>query len=196
MRRRAFLTSCAALTAVGSAGCTSQAESPSPARHRKIVSVSDVRRTTPDSFDNVSRNQRPTGLEFHVDVADEIITSDSTARVALKYTNTGDETLEVNLNPDQPDPITSVTENPGLVLLSDAYDPTRSSDTCWKPTEDGFPAPAVAYQHPIEPGETVTLPYDVWAAPKQETRCIAPGDYQFEPLYGSFRITVTRAEPT
>lgn len=194
MYRRTFLASFAALTAGGSAGCTSRAESVSTPPYRKIIAVSNVNRTTPESIDNVSREQQPTELEFRVDVTDETITPDSTAQVALKYTNTGEDTLEVNLNPDHPNPITSDDETPGLVLLSDAYDPTRASDTCWKPTEDGFPVPAVAYQYPIEPGETVTLPYKLWAAPDQEASCITLGDYRFEPLYGSFTITVRRAD--
>ncbi|MFB6303001.1 MAG: hypothetical protein ABEH78_09100 [Haloferacaceae archaeon] len=129
-------------------------------------------------------------------MTDATITPDATARVTLTYANTGDDRLRLNVHPERPDPVHSVEENPGLVFLSDAYDPTRASDTCWKPAEDAFPVPAVAYQYPIEPGDSVTLPYEVWAAPGQEADCIEPGDYRFDPLYGTFTVAVKRAAAT
>lgn len=190
MNRRSYLSSIAALTA--GAGCLGRASDGTPDRVGKTVSVSDVGRTTPDSVENVDADERPTHLEFDVEVRDATITANSTARIALEYTNTGADALELNVYPEQPDPVSSVDANPGLILLSDAYDPARTSDTCWKPERDAFAVPAVAHQHPIEAGGTATLPYGVWASPDQGAECIEPGTYQFDPLFGSFTLAVRR----
>lgn len=196
MNRRTYIASVAALTTGPSAGCIGYGSPTSDNRMRKTVSVSDVERTTPESIENVDEDEKPTHLKFGVVMGDETITADSTARVTLTYTNGGDDALKLNINPQQPDPEPSADENPGIILLSDAYDPERTSDSCWKPEQDTFGGPAVAYQHPIEPGQTAKLPYDVWAAPKQDADCIQPGDYQFDTLYGSCTMTVKRDDAT
>ena len=160
----------------------------------KTVSVSSVQRRPPAEPEKLDEDEKPTDLEFGVEAVDAKITSTTTARVVLTYTNGGEDILKLNINPERPDPQSSSRESPGLILLSDAYDPSRTLDTCWKPEQKGFPRPAVAYQHPIEPGESATLAYDVWATPQQDADCIRPADYQFEPLYGSFTLTVTSNE--
>lgn len=193
MNRRTYLASLAALT-TGS-GCISNATSQNSSnRMEETVSVSNVERRPPAEPEKLDEDERPTDLEFGVRVVDAEITPSSTARVTLTYTNGGENTLKLNIDPEQPDPLSSSAESPGLILLSDAYDPTRAVDACWKPEQESFPQPAVAYQHPIEPGEEATLAYDVWAAPQQESDCLRPANYQFEPLYGSFTLTVTTNE--
>lgn len=193
MNRRTYLASLAALT-TGS-GCVSSAVTQnSPNQMERTVSVSNVARRPPAEPEKLDEDEKPTDLAFDVAVSDAEITPRSTARVTLRYTNRGEDTLELNINPDRPDPQPSTGEDPGLILLSDAYEPTRSTANCWKPEQDRFPQPAVAYQHPIEPAETETLEYDVWAAPRQEADCIRPEDYKLEPLYGSFTLTVTTNE--
>lgn len=193
MKRRTYLASLAALTT--SSGCISHVRS----RHTstemaKTVTVSNVERRPPAEPERLDEDEKPTGLEIAVEVVDGEITASTTARVTLTYTNGGADTLEMNINPESPDPLASEAEDPGLVLPSDAYDPSRESKGCWKPEQDGFPRPAVAYQHPIEPGESATLAYDVWAAPRQAADCIATKAYRFEPLYGAFTLTVAAKE--
>jgi len=144
-----------------------------------------------DKTVTVSNAEQPTGLAVDVTVVDESITPSTTARVALTYTNTGEEVRTVNLAPETPDPLPSVRNDPGLVLLSDAYETTRTGTECWNPEQEGFPQPAVVYQTPIEPSQSITLEYDVWAAPQQDADCIEPDTYRFEPVYGSFTLTVT-----
>lgn len=189
MNRRTYLASLAALT--GSAGCLTAGLSLSD-RWEKTVSVSAVERRLPESIENVTEDERPTGLAFDATVTREAITPDATARIALGYTNTGSETLTLNVDPDRPAYVPSVAEDPGVVLLSDAHDPTRRSATCWKPKRDTFGQFPVPNRHPIEPGDTETLEYDVWAAPKQDADCMEPATYRFEPLYGSFALTVRK----
>lgn len=192
MDRRTYLGSVTALATGATVGCLGSVSDNAADRMHKTVSVSNVERTTPQSMENVDEDEKPTHLEFGVVVGNDTITADSTARVTLTYTNGGSDTLKLNINPEQPDPVSSGDENPGLILLSDGYDPKRTSNSCWKPKRDEFAVPAVAYQYPIDPGQTAKLPYWVWAAPKQNANCIVPGNYQFDPLYGSFTMTVKR----
>lgn len=181
MKRRTYLVSLATLTA--SAGClggTAATNNSSPQQMQKTVSVS-----------NVSTKGAPEGLDLTVKVGDATITESSTARVSIKYTNAGEKTLTLNVNPDAPDPVSSVEDSPGLLLLSDMYDPKQTSPGCWKSTRDQFVRPGVGYNYPLEPGQTATITYDVWATPKQDG-CIRPGDYQLELLFGSATLTVAR----
>lgn len=194
MDRRTYLTSATALTVGSIAGCIGSVTDNAADGLRKRVSVSAVERTTPQSMENVDADEKPTNLKIGVVVGDDTITPNSTAQVTLTYTNEGSDTLKLNINPEQPTPVWSDDENPGLILVSDAYDPKRTSTNCWKPKRDAFAVPAVAYQYPIDPGQTTELPYEVWAAPKQNADCIVPGSYQFDPLYGSVTITVERIQ--
>jgi hypothetical protein len=181
MKRRTYLASLATLTA--SAGClggTAATNNSSPQQMQKTVSVS-----------NVSTEGVPEGLDLNVEVSDATITESSTARVSLKYMNTGENTLTLNINPDALDPVSSVENRPGILLFSDAYDPKQTSPGCWKPKQDQFVQPGVVHNYSLEPGQTATLTYNVWATPKQDG-CIQPGDYQLELLYGSATLTVAR----
>lgn len=191
MHRRTVLAATAALT--GASGCLSSPLSSSRTPARKTVSASDVARRTPSDPDRPDDAAPPSDLRFDVSVDEPAITGEATARLSLEYANEGGETVEVNLDPSSPDPVSSLTDDPGLVLLSDAYDPTRRGG-CWKPEAEGFPQPAVAYRHPIEPGEQVTLAYAVWASPQQDPACIEPGEYAFDPPYGSFSLRVALEE--
>jgi len=179
MRRRTCVASLATLAATaGCLGGTSDADgSPSP-RAPKTVSVFDV-----------GSEGTPDGIELNVTADDDRITERSTARVSLEYTNTAGETRILNIDPDAPDPVSSVDDSPGLVLLSDAYDPERTSSGCWKPVRDRFVQPAVAHRYEIAPGDTATLGYDVWAAPTQDG-CIRSGTYRLDPVYGSATLAV------
>lgn len=192
MNRRSFLSSVASGTAISAgSGCISNVvgENSAP-QMEKMVTVSNVERRPPAEPEKLDEEEKPTGLVIDVNIVEAKITPSSTARVTLAYTNTGEDTLKLNINPEGPDPLASKAGDPGLILLSDTYDPTRAAADCWKPEQKGFPQLAVAYQYPIEPGESATLAYDVWAAPQQEANCIRSADYQFEPLYGSFTLTV------
>lgn len=195
MNRRSFLTSVASLTALSAAsGCISNAGGQnSTPKMAKTVTVSNVERRPPAEPEKLDEDEKPAGLEIDLNIGEAEITPSSTARVTLTYTNTGEDTLKLNINPDGPAPLPSEMDDPGLILLSNTYDPTRAAD-CWKPEQESFPQLAVAYQYPIERGESATLAYDVWAAPQQEADCIRPADYQFKPLYGSFTLTVTTNE--
>lgn len=193
MNRRTYLASLAVLT-TGS-GCISNAMSQNSSdQMEKTVTVSNVERRPPAEPEKLDEDEKPTDLEFDVEVVDAEITPSTTARLTLRYTNGGEDTLKLNINPERPDPQPSDADDPGLILLSNAYDPTQATADCWKPEQESFGQLAVAYQHPIEPGESATLAYDVWAAPLQEADCIRPGDYQFEPLYGSFTLTIATNE--
>lgn len=190
MKRRTYLTTAAAALTAGS-GCLGRVMSQNPSKKMpKTVSVSNVARRSPSEPEKLDEEEKPHGLQFDVTVQQSEITTDSTARLSLKYTNTGKDTLKLNINPDDPGYVPSVSENPGIVLLSDMYDPTRSSKDCWKPDRNQFSEPAVAHQHSVEPGETETLEYNVWAAPQQQADCIQLGDYAFKPLFGSFSLSV------
>ncbi|NEU58025.1 hypothetical protein [Halorussus sp. MSC15.2] len=181
MKRRTYLASSATFTA--SAGCLGRIAATndfSTKQTQKTVSVT-----------NVGTKGAPEGLDLHVAVHDPTITEDSTARMSLKYTNIGENTLSLNINPDAPDPVFSVEDSPGLLLLSDAYDPRQTSPGCWKPKQDQFVQPGVVHNYRLEPGQTATLTYDVWANPTQDG-CIQPGDYRLELLYGSTTLTVAR----
>lgn len=192
MNRRSYLAS---LAIMPTGGCMSSAmNSSSSTFRRKSVSVSNVRKRVPTGMENVDEDEEPSGLEFDVRVFSGEITRSSTARLAITYANGGDSTLTLDINPDEPAPIKSIEIDSGLILLPDTFDPSRRSSDCWKPTKDHFPYPAVAYQHPIEPGESVRLEYDVWASPDQSAGCIQTKQYQFEPLYGAFTVDVSRDE--
>ncbi|MFB6133125.1 MAG: hypothetical protein ABEJ44_06965 [Halanaeroarchaeum sp.] len=192
MKRRRFLGSIAALSGISAgSGCLGSPGGTNDSfRTDRTVGVTDVERRPPAEPEKLDEDEKPTGLEIDVSVVETRITTADTARVVLRYTNAGRDTLELNVNPESPDPLSSEMDDPGLILVSDAYDPTRATPGCWKPVEERFPQPAVAYQYPIEPGESATLAYDVWAAPRQEADCIRPGEYQFTPLYGSFTLAV------
>lgn len=182
MNRRTYITSLAAIAA--STGCIeSMPGQTSPDTMRRTVSV-----------ENVAEDEAPPGIQFDVEISDAEITTDATARIALGYENAGEEPRELNINPEGPDPLSSEDEDPAIVLLSDAYDPARSSADCWKPEQDGFPQPAVVHRHELDPGERATLEYEVWADPQQEAGCIRRGTYQFEPLYGTFSLAISRSD--
>lgn len=185
MNRRAYLATVAGL----GAGCVGTATG--PAGGEQIVSVSNVERRTPADPERLDADERPTALEIAVEVVDPTITDESTARLALAYSNTGSDTLELNINPELPDPLPSVADDPGLLLLSDGTGATRMDRDCWKPAQDRFPVPAVVYQYPLEPGERATMAYDVWADPLQTADCIQSGTYSVEPLSGSFVLSVS-----
>lgn len=189
MHRRTYLASIAALATGGCLGSpTSRAATDRPQR---TVAVSDVDRRGPPSPERLGDDERPTGLEFDVEVVDGAITSGSTARIRLAYSNAGEDPMELNIDPERPDPLSANQADPGLILLSSAYGPTRASTDCWKPEEPSFPQPAVAHQHPVGPRERESLAYEVWAAPGQAADCIQPGTYAFRPLFGSFTLTVS-----
>lgn len=189
VKRRPYLASLAALT--GSAGCLGTTTSVSPsARSRTTVSLSNAGRRLPENVEAVSEDEWPSGLAFDAAITRETVTPDAPARIALEYTNTGSETLTPNIDPDHPAPVPSTATNPGLVLLSAVHDPTRRTSTCWKPEDDTFGHFPVANQYPIEPGDTETIEYRLWAAPEQDADCIQAGTYRFEPLYGAFTLTV------
>lgn len=154
-------------------------QSPSDQMEKKSVSVENV--VTSTEIEN---------LEINVEVLQTEITESDTARIRISYSNRGDDPIEMNIDPDVPAPLSSSEEESGLLLLSDGYDPTRASDECWKPQEEGFPQPAVANQYPIEPEQTVGLEYDIWVNAGQEATCIEPGEYQFEPNKGKFVLIV------
>lgn len=178
MRRRTYLSSVAAM--VVTTGCIGNGANQSPSEQmQKRVSVKDVVASTETE-----------NLEIEVGIPNAEITANATAHIRISYANNGSESIELNIDPDAPAPLPSTEEEPGLVLLSDAYDPTRASDECWKPEEESFPEPAVVNQYAIEPGQTVELEYDVWANPQQEASCIEPGEYQFEPIEGEFVLIV------
>jgi len=179
MRRRTYLSSIAAvvLTSGCIGGGTGQSSSD---QMQKSASVKDV--VTSTEIEN---------LEISVEVLQMEITESDTARIRISYSNRGDDPIEVNIDPDAPAPLSSSEEEPGLLLLSDAYDPTRASDECWKPEGENFPRPAVVNQYSIEPKQTVGLEYDIWANVGQEATCIEPGEYQFGPNEGKFVLTVS-----
>ena len=184
MKRRTYLASLAALTT--SSGCIDSIATTNQTHSKqmeKTVSVSDV-----------AENEQSKGLNFDVEVVNAAITTSSTARIMLRYTNTGEDILTLNINPEEPDPLSSVEDTPGLILLSDISNPTRASSDCWKPKQENFPQPGVAYNYPIEPRQTAALTYEVWADPQQEAECIRLGKYRFEPLYGSFTLSVAEKE--
>lgn len=179
MRRRTFVASLAALTV--SAGCIASSEQESDDQAEKTIDVSDV----------TARPGDEDGVAFDVLVVESTITPSTGARIELVYENTGTDTLTLNIDPEEPNPLFTDESDPGLVLLSSAYDPTRESDHCWKPEEQGFPQPAVVRSYQLDPGETATLRYDIWAAPEQNADCIQPGDYSFEPRSGAFTLSVS-----
>lgn len=190
MNRRTYLATVAAL-ATGS-GCVDSVLHQNPSNQmRKAVSVSNVAKRSPNNPEQSDEGAKRHGLTFAVTVIDAEITPRSTAKVRLTYTNAGADTLSLNINPAGPDPLYSETEDPGLVLLSDAQDAARASTPCWKPRQEGFPVPAVVYQHALEPGESERLDYEVWAGPQQEADCIEPGDFEFNPLFGTFTLSVS-----
>lgn len=189
MNRRTYLAALPALTA--GTGCLDLTTRQGSAGGNALtVSVSKVQRGLLETVENATDGERLAALAFGVNIERDAITPDATARVALEYGNEGDESFTLNINPDEPDHVSSVGDDPGLVLLSDEHDLTRRTDTCWKPQEDVPGRERVGYQHPVEPGDTETLEYGVWAAPRQRADCIQPGAYGFETLYGSFELTV------
>lgn len=189
MKRRTYLASLAAL--VSTAGCTESGATRanpqgedgsslnSPSDGRKIVSVKSAQAT------------EGTTLSVSVSVRREMISPDQTARIALEYENTGREPVTLNVNPDTPDPLHSIPthETPALYLISDAYSPTRASDSCWKATES-LPVPAAVWKHELKAGKSVQLEYDVWASPQQSADCIQPGTYEFDPPKGTFTLAI------
>lgn len=194
MHRRAFL---ATLATVATSGCTAQAmlgSDPDPGP--RWITVEDVHRKPPADPQQVAPSERPTDLAFSVDIVDDRIDATTPARIALRYTNTGTTSLSLNLNPDTPDPHHSVATGPGLLLLSDDYDPEPIEAGCWHPRGETFPVLQVAYERELPPGEDLRLPYEVWAAPEQHAPCIQPGTYEFDVLYGSFTLTVHEDDPT
>lgn len=183
MRRRTFIGSLAALTV--SAGCIANTPDQGPDNQmKKTIAVSDVTAQPGDKD----------GLAFDVIVVESTITPSTGARTELVYQNNGTDTLTLNINPDEPNPLFTDESDPGLVLLSNAYDPTQGADDCWKPEEQEFPQPAVVHPYQLAPGETATLVYDIWAAPKQNADCIQPGEYTFTPKSGTFTLSVSGGE--
>lgn len=181
MKRRTYLVSVAALTmSAGCIGSTATTNETNSKQMRKTVSVSKA-----------AQNGKIESLKFDVEVVEAAITTSSTGQVTLRYTNTGEDTLKLNVNPEEPDPLSSIKDMPGLILLSDVHNATQASSECWKPEQESFPQPGVAYNYPIKSGQTAALTYEVWANPQQKADCIRTEEYRFEPLYGSFTLTIT-----
>ena len=196
MKRREFLASTATVTTTAAAGgcIANEIGRNSPSQMEKTASLSNVERRPPAEPEKLDEDEKPTGLEVDINIVEEKITSSSPARLSLIYTNTGEETLKLNINPEMPDPLESEMKDPGLILLSDPYDATRTAADCWKPKQDSFPQPKVGHQTPIISGEGAILEYELWANPQQTADCIRPADYQFKPLYGSFTLAVATNE--
>lgn len=182
MKRRTCLASITSLATLGiGSGCIGRAKLQQSSNQKKTVDVSSVK--------------QPEELTIEVDPVEKQITANSTARIALVYTNGGESVRKVNLNPDNPDPLPSIGTDPGLLLLSETYDPTQATANCWKPEEERFPQPAVVHQQPLKPGQSLSLEYDVWANPQQTADCIQPRKYQFDPIYGAFELIVRMGDP-
>lgn len=143
MNRRSFPASAASLPAISvGSGCIRNAVGRNAAAQTDLtVTVSTVERRPPAEPEKLDEDEKPTDLEIDVTLVEADITPSSTARGWLTYTNTGEDTLELNIDPQSPDPLPSKADDPGLILLSDAYDPTRAAAGCWKPDQERFPSP-------------------------------------------------------
>ena len=196
MKRREFLVSTATVTTTAAVGgcIANEIGRNLSSQMEKTASLSNVERRPPAEPEKLDEDEKPTGLEIDINVVEEKITSSSPVRLSLIYTNTGEETLKLNINPEKPGPLESEMKDPGLILLSDPYDPARTAADCWKPKQDSFPQPKVAHQTPIKSGESAILEYELWADPQQTADCVRPADYQFKPLYGSFTLAITTNE--
>ena len=154
MKRRELLVSTATVTATAAAsGCiANEIGRNSPSQMEKTASLSNVKRRPPVDPEKLDEDEKPTGLEVDINIVEEKITSSSSARLSLVYTNTGEETLKLNINPEMPDPLESEMKDPGLILLSDPYDAARTAGDCWKPKQDSFPQPKGDTKLPLNRG--------------------------------------------
>lgn len=166
--RRAVLAS---LGVAASAGCSTVLSTDATAELLHTVTATDV--ATGSS-----------NLAFDVAVADDRITTESTARLRIQYTNTGTDPIGVATS--QPEQHTSRSADPGVdgpaLLL---VPPRRSSSLgrrardCWRPDGDVHFLLAVLGTE-VPPGETLPLEYDVWAHDASPVPCIRPGEYVFD----------------
>ena len=123
-------------------------------------------------------------LAADVEVVDRRITTASTARVRITYTNTSTDSVTVGTAPWESH--VSVREvrnsdNPGLLLVKPDNSLERRAPDCWHPAgEVGFSLVAAGTE--LAPEETLTLNYDVWGHPGEDAAdpCIQAFDYRFE----------------
>lgn len=98
--------------------------------------------------------------------------------VRLSITNPTDEPVRYDDDPAAPNARRSRTE-PGLVLLPNEHTYTSASEGCWK-LEPGtrLVGAGVGSQTPVDPGETITVPYLVWDGGNPDN-CFPVGTYEF-----------------
>ena len=184
MHRRTCLAALAGL--FSTAGCAQLSAVSNDPQQRDAADgplmISSISASTPED----------SSVALSATVIREAITPEETARVAIEYTNTGDSTVTININPDKPDPLHSVPrdETPGLYLIPDGYSPTRASGECWKAAES-LPVQASITEYDLPSGESVQMEYDVWGSPKQSAACIQTDAYELSPPEGAVSLTIS-----
>ncbi|MFB6253981.1 MAG: hypothetical protein ABEI06_05180 [Halobacteriaceae archaeon] len=178
MKRRKYLASVVGLTA--STGCLGRIASGNVSDPNKVVSVINAR-------------GHVEGNTVTVEVVDDEITPDSTARISLRFTNESNQTIKLHFRPDHPEPLHSEPDDvtPALMLFSDTFNPERVSPHCWKPKEVPAFRPVLT-EYRLNPGHSVTMEYEVWASPNQDADCIQAKKYLFEHPEASFELQVTQ----
>lgn len=185
MKRRKYLASAVAITA--SAGCLGRIASGNSTDQHNMASDQNKMVSVVNARGNVE------GLIVAVELVDDAITSDSTARLSLTYRNESTQAIKLQIQPDHPAPLHSrpVDEMPALLLFPDVFDPEKASPNCWKPTAAPAVRPVMT-EYTLDPGHSVTMEYEVWASPKQDADCMQAKKYQIESSKASFELRVTQ----
>lgn len=137
-------------------------------------------------------------LATDVELVDHRITSASTARLRVTYTNVGSSPAHVCTAPREFH--VSVGErddadNPGLLLVTPDSSLERRAPDCWHPSGD-VTFPLVAAGTELAPEQTLSLTYDVWGYDDEDAAnvCIESFDYRFDFPEGlRFTLTVDSA---
>lgn len=179
VNRRTFLTTGGAMCSGVLSGCSVLADSFRGDRRLHSVAI-----------DGVSSPPSPE-FAFDPSIEDRQITTGSTARLRLEYTNESESPVHLGTAPREI--LVSTASAPRILLVPEGHDLTRRSQDCWQP-EENVAFSLVAAGTELDPGATFEQTYELWDNDDERgsNACIQRTTYEFEfPEDARLAVSVT-----
>lgn len=125
-------------------------------------------------------------------ILDPFVTSEKTARLRIRFTNTADIEREFKFGVTPPfSEFWGATEKEGseLLLLSPDNDFEKVSPDCWRPNTDSEIRMALKAQYiELGAGKEISHEFEIWDSNQNKSdECLVPGKYRFTNPYAILR---------
>lgn len=121
------------------------------------------------------------GVDISVEISPSRITTEQTALLHITFTNTSDEKQTFGFHGTRlPFSKRTSSDEYSWVLLTEADEPSRSREDCWRPAGDRklyYQLDSIEKQT-LSPCESLSSTLQLWTHPKSE-ECMPTGEYAF-----------------